>query len=115
VQQWYRTLHQSPYTRYIAYILPSDVNVDPETYASWVGVEVRVFDFSRWPDWMDVTRARGEYAWKGVIVEEVIRDYGGLVFWMDAGNEITEDFTETWRQVAEMGVFSISVGGPISL
>ena len=109
------TVHHAPHTRFVAYILPSDQSVDPETYASWQGVEVRVFDFTPWPSWVDVTKNRGEYAWKDLIVEEVIRDYGGLVFWLDAGDELTGDFTGTWNEVAEMGMFGISVGGPIWL
>lgn len=32
------------------------------------------------PSWMDVSVARGEYAFKVQIIEEVIRDYGGLTF-----------------------------------
>jgi hypothetical protein len=78
-------------------------------------VEIRTFDFSRRPAWVDVTVNRGEYAWKPLIVEEIVRDYGGLVFWMDAGDIIEEDFGRTWNEVAERGLLGIAVGGPVNL
>jgi hypothetical protein len=115
VQQWYNSLHLAPHTRFVAYILPSDQDVDPASSAEWQNVEIRTFDFSRRPAWVDVTVNRGEYAWKPLIVEEIVRDYGGLVFWMDAGDIITEDFTRTWNEVARRGMLGIAVGGPVDL
>lgn len=44
-----------------------------------------------------------------------MRDYGGLVFWMDAGDIIEEDFGRTWNEVAERGLLGIAVGGPVNL
>lgn len=64
---------------------------------------------------MDVSVNRGEYAWKPLIVEEVMRDYGGLVFWMDSGDIIEKNFDETWNEVARRGMLAGPVGGPVRL
>lgn len=45
---------------------------------------VRTFDYSRYPSYMSITIARGEYAWKPIIIKEVV-DQFPLVLWLDAG------------------------------
>lgn len=71
---------------------------------SYPFVEYRKFDYPSYPDFFDVNIVSGEYAWKGVIVEEVVReqrnkvqsglvksDGPSFVYWIDAGLRITSD------------------------
>lgn len=112
-QGLYAGLRFSPFTRFVAYILPSDEEVDMSALESWGQAEVRVFDFSRWPEWMDIRKNRGEYAWKMLCVEEVMEDYGGLVLWQDAGNHIDGDLKSIWSEIALTGIWSTQTSGDI--
>jgi hypothetical protein len=41
-----------------------------------------------------------------VIVTDVVRETGGLVFWMDGGDLILKPMTALWRLVAQRGIWS---------
>lgn len=63
---------------------------------------------------MDLNVNKGEYAWKPQVIEEVVRDYGGLVLWMDSGDRIRETLgVEFWEDVATSGIWSTNSGGEI--
>lgn len=86
-----------------------DLDTDPELHVkneemlkSYPFVEYRKFDYPSYPDFFDVNIAMGEYAFKGVIIEEVVReqrtkvqsgiiksDGPSFVYWLDAGIRIT--------------------------
>eukprot|EP00243_Klebsormidium_subtile_P004770 TRINITY_DN18921_c0_g1_i1.p1 TRINITY_DN18921_c0_g1~~TRINITY_DN18921_c0_g1_i1.p1 ORF type:complete len:659 (-),score=139.63 TRINITY_DN18921_c0_g1_i1:407-2383(-) len=53
-----------------------------------IKVEMRTWDFSKYPAWMDLRNALGEYAWKALMVKEIL-DVTGNALWMDGGNRIT--------------------------
>ncbi|KAI7821753.1 hypothetical protein BC939DRAFT_493966 [Gamsiella multidivaricata] len=54
--------------------------------------EYHDFDYSIYPDFWDITVARGEYGWKAGIIKEVADKYRGLILWMDSGNMLELDF-----------------------
>lgn len=113
----YRSLVHSPHTRFVAYRMPVDGQpaIDPSTYADWEHTDMRTFDFHAQPDWVNVSVRAGEYAWKGMIIEEVVRDYGGLVLWLDSGDRLKPSFGEhKWREVADLGIFSDQTGGAMA-
>ncbi|RIA97096.1 hypothetical protein C1645_720001 [Glomus cerebriforme] len=47
--------------------------------------ELRVFNFSAYPSFWNISEARGEYAWKPAIVAEVSKQYPGIITWLDSG------------------------------
>src|SRR5262249_738335 len=54
----------------------------------WGGVVHHRFDYAAYPDYLDVNVNAGEYAWKPVIVADVVeraRAEGRDVLWADAG------------------------------
>jgi hypothetical protein len=111
-------MHHSRDTRLIAYILPSDDQVDDRLFEAWRAdkgrhVEIRTWDFGRWPAWMDINLNRGEYAWKMLVVQAVMEEFGGLVLWQDAGNIMDGDMTEMWQEIASEGIWSSTTGGDI--
>ncbi|KAG5460398.1 MAG: hypothetical protein BJ554DRAFT_7560, partial [Olpidium bornovanus] len=64
--------------------------------------ELRMFNYSAYPPHVNVSRHRGHYAWKPLILEEVARRIrAGVVVWMDAGNLVTDPqfFADVVRNV----------------
>ncbi|CAB4382607.1 hypothetical protein RhiirA1_521637 [Rhizophagus irregularis] len=47
--------------------------------------EIRVFDFTNFPSFWNISEARGEYAWKPAIVAEVSKEFPGIITWLDSG------------------------------
>ncbi|KAI9469769.1 MAG: hypothetical protein EXX96DRAFT_380914 [Benjaminiella poitrasii] len=54
--------------------------------------EVILFDHERYPRFWDVAIDAGQYGWKTGIVNDARVRYGGVLVWLDAGNQITKDF-----------------------
>lgn len=54
-----------------------------------------IFDFGKYPDFWDVNVRAGEYGWKAGIIEEVKQKYGGVLLWLDSGDEPSKDFLRT--------------------
>ncbi|KAG0288805.1 hypothetical protein BGZ98_004125, partial [Dissophora globulifera] len=54
--------------------------------------EYKDFDYSAYPDFWDITVARGEYGWKAGIIKEVADQFRGLLLWLDSGNMLALDF-----------------------
>ncbi|KAF9585226.1 hypothetical protein BGW38_003317 [Lunasporangiospora selenospora] len=54
--------------------------------------EYKDFDYSKYPDFWDISVARGEYGWKAGIIKEVADKSRGLVLWLDSGNMLALDF-----------------------
>lgn len=53
-------------------------------------VVLRRFDYSKHPEWFDINREAGAYAWKPCLFRDVVSEHRGpLVIWNDAGNIIT--------------------------
>lgn len=50
-------------------------------------VELRQFAFSHMPRHFDISVEAGCYAWKPVMIADVVDEVGGLVIWLDAGDE----------------------------
>jgi len=48
------------------------------------------FDYSKYPSYLCITENYGQYAWKAVVVFDVLNQYKGKVLWMDAGCVITQ-------------------------
>lgn len=54
--------------------------------------EINTFDFEHYPRFWDVALSSGEYAWKTGIVNDARIKYGGILVWLDSGNQVTKDF-----------------------
>ncbi|EPB91487.1 hypothetical protein HMPREF1544_01618 [Mucor circinelloides 1006PhL] len=50
------------------------------------------FDHERYPRFWDVAIDAGQYGWKTGIVNDARVRYGGVLIWLDAGNQVTKDF-----------------------
>ncbi|CAI2172866.1 782_t:CDS:2 [Funneliformis geosporum] len=63
--------------------------------------ELRVFNFSEYPSFWNITIARGEYAWKPGIVAEVAKEYPGIITWLDSGTLPEKAFFENMSSLLE--------------
>lgn len=76
--------------------------------------EIRAFDFSRYPAWMDIRVNAGEYAWKPTIIGQVLDDAGHTpVLWMDAGNKIVKPLGAIRRLLQADGFYSPHSSGTV--
>jgi hypothetical protein len=100
-----------PDTRTIVY----DLGLTPREAASlrkerW---EVRRFPFKDHPSHLNVRIERGQYAWKPVIVADTLREVGGMVLWLDAGNLLHAPLTCIRQVLHRHGVYTPISGGDI--
>lgn len=51
-----------------------------------------LFDHERYPQFWDVAVDAGQYAWKTGIVNDARVRYGGILVWLDAGDQVTAEF-----------------------
>ncbi|CAG8678069.1 11039_t:CDS:2, partial [Ambispora leptoticha] len=54
--------------------------------------ELRQFNYTKYPDFWNVNKGRGEYAWKTGIVAEIAKDFPGIVVWLDSGSIFKQEF-----------------------
>jgi Protein of unknown function (DUF1647) len=75
--------------------------------------EIRYFNFSLYPSFFDIRVNAGEYAWKPVIIREVLEDHP-IVLWLDAGDALRgASLANFVSRVMTNGVFSASSGPPM--
>jgi hypothetical protein len=76
--------------------------------------EVRKFDFSKYPTYFDIKFNAGEYAWKPVIIADVMNELdSGYLIWLDAGNKIVEPLIQVRKVLKEIGIYSPVSSGTI--
>jgi hypothetical protein len=73
----------------------------------------RTFDYSRYPQHVDIRINAGQYAWKPILIEEVLEERGGLVLWLDAGNLVLWDLVPIWTTIRQYGVVTPRSSGPL--
>jgi hypothetical protein len=73
----------------------------------------RTFDYSRYPKHVDIQIDSGQYAWKPILVNEVLEERGGLVLWLDAGNLVLRDLVPIWEMIRRHGVVTPRSSGPL--
>ena len=76
-------------------------------------IEVRTFDFSRYPDYFDITSKAGEYAWKPVIISEVFNECRSQIVWMDSRNVLTGRLMDIRMVLRVVGVYSPTSTGEV--
>jgi hypothetical protein len=54
---------------------------------------VRTFNFSQFPSHFNIDVASGEYAWKPIIVKEMLDTTTSAVLWLDSGDRLTKTST----------------------
>lgn len=68
-------------------------------------VVFKTFDYSRYPDYFDIKKDAGCYAWKPVIFWETLNENKCKVMWMDAGTLITAPLDNLKKYICMQGYF----------
>lgn len=110
------SIHRVRFARLVVY----DLGLDPmvlDILSNIIdGIEIRKFDYGRHPDYFDIQRNAGEYAWKPVIIEEVASETrdGGVILWCDAGNMVIDDLTPLRRLMKDTCIYTPESIGTIA-
>lgn len=80
---------------------------------SFPKIDLRSFDYSIYPDYLDIRVNAGEYAWKPVIVYDVLNEFKSCVCWMDAGNIVTKPLKRIRTILRKVGMYSPRSSGRI--
>lgn len=76
-------------------------------------LEVRDFDYSRFPSYLNVKVNQGQYAWKPVIVADILEESRGPTLWLDAGCVVTEPLFHIRWILRRFGFYSPASTGTI--
>lgn len=74
---------------------------------------VRRFDYSQYPQYFDITKNAGEYAWKPTILYAALKEHGGVVMWLDAGCNLVAPLDRVRDEVRRVGFYSPVSNGRI--
>lgn len=77
-------------------------------------IEIRLFDYSKYPDYFNIKKNAGEYAWKPVIIQQVLNECKSCVCWMDAGNKVIKPLVWIRKITRAVGIYSPQSSGSIS-
>jgi hypothetical protein len=76
-------------------------------------LEWRRFDFERHPAYFDIRVNAGEFAWKPVIISDLLGETGEPVLWLDAGVVVKEPLTALRAAIGKCGFYSPRSAGTI--
>lgn len=66
-----------------------------------------VFDYAKYPRYVNITKNAGEYAWKSIIYHQVMESHKGeWIFWIDAGCMLTQSLDAERKWIQEVGWYS---------
>jgi hypothetical protein len=102
-----------PKMRTIVYDLGLTLGQRWRIRSEFPNLELRRFAFERFPAHLNIKVRAGEYAWKPVIVFEVLQEAQGPVCWMDAGNILTGPLTALRAAVRSCGFYSPASTGSV--
>lgn len=95
-----------PKVRCVAWDLSLTAAERTELAARFPDVALRTFDYSAVPSWFWIKVDAGCYAWKPVIVSDMVREHDGLVLWMDAGDKLVGSLDRIRRILRGRGFYS---------
>ncbi|UDF03393.1 FkbM family methyltransferase [Asticcacaulis sp. AND118] len=101
-------------SRIIAYDLGLTTKQRLDVLALGGKIELRTFDFSKYPDWFDIRVEAGQYAWKPTIIGEVMKDAWGPVLWMDSGDLILRPLNSLYGRIVRNGFSSPESAGTVA-
>lgn len=74
----------------------------------------RRFDFSRYPDFVNIQLEAGQYAWKPALIWETAQEFPGAnLVWMDSANRILKPLDRLEATLEKGGIYSPMSSGTI--
>jgi hypothetical protein len=74
--------------------------------ANFTNTDLRVFNFDKYPDYFNIHKDNGKYAWKPVIINDILNEYKCSVCWLDGGNVIKKPLNELRKIIELYGFYS---------
>ena len=102
-----------PKSLLIVYNLGFSIEIRQQYEKIHSNIEIRDFDFSKYPSFVNIRVDAGSYAWKPIIINDVMNKYNLPLCWMDAGNIIIEPLRGIRVLLNERGFYSPSSSGCI--
>jgi hypothetical protein len=99
-----------PDTRVIIY----DLGLTKSELMDVKGYEVRKFQFQNYPNYLNISINAGEYAWKPVIIADVMNEIQSNLFWLDAGCILTGYLVGVRDILQDIGLYTPTSSGRIS-
>ena len=78
-------------------------------------IKYKTFDFSIYPEYVNIHVNAGEYAWKPIIIYDICNEYkNDVVFWMDSGNAIHYRLDDICNHAKNHGIYTANSPGLVS-
>lgn len=74
-------------------------------YIQTLNIFYEWFDYTKYPDYYDITKNAGEYGWKSAVIMETVEKGYSKVLWLDAGNVINGPLHEIETFLDTYGIF----------
>ncbi len=67
----------------------------------------KVFDYSKYPSYLNININAGEYAWKPVCIYDTCEEYKDqVILWMDSGNKIIQHLDKLNNYILSSGIYT---------
>jgi len=76
--------------------------------------ELRKFDYAQYPPYFNIKLNAGEYAWKPVIINNILNEFKTSVCWLDGGNKVIKPLISVRKIIELYGFYSPFSKGIIS-
>lgn len=106
-------IHYEPWSKLMIYDLGLIKAESDFIRTNFPQVLLRVFDYSKYPSYFNIKIKAGRFAWKPVIVHEVLNEFQKIVVWLDAGCLITQPLYQIRNVIKKHGFYSPISGGTI--
>ena len=106
-------IHESQ-TKTVVYDLGLSQSERDYITTNFTSLDLRVFDYSKYPPYLNIKINAGEYAWKPVILNQVLNEFKCTVCWLDAGNVVTEPLVKLRKITEWNGFYSPWASGTIA-
>lgn len=76
--------------------------------------EIKHFNYAKYPSFVNIKINAGEYAWKPILINEVLARYGNsIIIWMDSGNLIQKNLNELVKTVKNNKIYTPTSSGTV--
>tara|TARA_B110001450_G_C17525978_1_gene442593 strand:+ start:93 stop:860 length:768 start_codon:yes stop_codon:yes gene_type:complete len=98
--------HHEKETKIIVFDLGLSKEESEKTTNNFPNIELRKFDYSKYPSYFNIKINAGEYAWKPVIINTILNEFKSSVCWIDAGNKVFKPLINLRKIIELYGFYS---------
>ncbi len=94
------------YSQLVVYDLGMTTEEADYIRRNFPAVSFRVFDYSKYPSYFNVKVDAGKFAWKPVIISDVLKEFECSTIWFDAGCKLTQPLYRIRNIIKKHGFYS---------